>query len=80
MKTPGMLRKIDDLGRVVIPSELRKALDIQSGDLMELFVQEEGLVLRKFVTGCVFCGSSQGLVCYEGKYICQRCLSYLKKA
>ncbi len=78
MNTPGVLRKIDDLGRVVIPSELRKALQLKSGDLLELRAEEDRLVLKKFTPGCIFCGSIHSLVRYEGKDVCANCIRILK--
>lgn len=79
MSVPGMIRKMDNLGRVVIPQELRKSLGIQGGDELELRVENGGLLLRKFEPGCVFCGKSDDLVTYEEKYICGACLRNLRK-
>lgn len=79
MRMPGLIRKMDNLGRVVIPQELRKALDIQSGDAVELQLENRVVLLRKFAPGCVFCGKSEDLVTYEEKYICGACLRKLRK-
>lgn len=79
MKTPGMIRKVDELGRIVIPHELRKALDIGSGDLLELGCEGETLTLRKFSPTCVFCGDREELSAYKEKYICGECLRNLKR-
>lgn len=79
MSMPGMIRKMDNLGRVVIPQELRSALDIQGGDAVELWLENGTLRLRKFAPGCIFCGNSQELAVYEEKYICGVCLRKLRK-
>ncbi len=79
MKTPGILRKVDELGRVVIPSELRKAMKLETGDLLSLTLEEESLVLRKFTPGCIFCGGIEGLVSFEGKLVCGNCRNTLKR-
>ncbi len=80
MRTPGLVRKIDDLGRIVIPSELRRTLEINSGDELELFCEGDTLLLRKFSPACVFCGSIEDMVCYRGKNICMKCIREIKKA
>ncbi len=80
MRTPGMIRKVDELGRIVIPSELRKALEVGPGDAMELYLQEDRLVLKKFAPACIFCGGIQGLMTYEGKNICRKCIDTISRA
>ena len=79
MKTPGIVRKIDESGRIVIPNELRKALDLQCGDLMEMRCHGDTLVLREYAPDCVFCGSREALSRYQEKYICSVCLRNLRK-
>ncbi len=78
MKTPGRIRKLDDLGRIVIPADLRKALELDTGDALEMYVQEEYIVMRKFAPGCIFCGGTQGLMEYKEKNICAGCLRNLR--
>lgn len=79
MKTPGIVRKIDEAGRIVIPTELRKALNLQSDDLLELQCRGDAIVLRKYAPACVFCGGQDGLSVFEEKYICSHCLRNLRK-
>ncbi len=80
MRAPGMIRKVDDLGRIVIPAEIRQAMELSKGDPVEMFLQEDQLVLRKFVPSCIFCGGVEGLVTYSGKNICGNCVDIIKKA
>lgn len=73
LKATGIVRRIDDLGRVVIPKELRRTLRIKEGDPLEFFVTGDGIVLRKYTPGCVLCGSLDELHTLEGKQICLSC-------
>lgn len=79
MSTPGMVRKVDELGRIVIPHEIRRTLGIGSGDTLELCCREDGLLLRKFPAECVFCGGREDLFVYQEKHICGQCLRDLRK-
>lgn len=74
MKSTGIIRKVDELGRIVLPIELRRTLDIAEHDEMEIFIDGDQVILRKHEESCVFCSSSQGLVQYKGKYICNKCV------
>ena len=78
MKTTGMIRQLDTLGRVVLPIELRRTLDINSRDMLEILVDNGSIILRKYEPNCHFCGSSAGLTSYRDKMICSSCLSELK--
>jgi transcriptional pleiotropic regulator of transition state genes len=81
MKSAGIVRAIDDLGRIVIPVELRRTLDLAVNDLMEIFVDGENIVLRKYRPGCVFCGESDPqkikIVGIKGKIICRNCTNQI---
>ena len=80
MKATGIVRNIDNLGRIVIPKELRTIMKIEIKDPIEIYVDEKGnIVLKKFQPPCVFCGSEEEVDEYKGKYICQNCLVELKK-
>ncbi len=79
MNTPGMIRKIDALGRIVIPAVLRSRLGVESGDLLEMALEGDSLVLRKFSCTCVFCGGSQNLLTYMNKPVCRNCIANLKR-
>lgn len=78
MKIPGMIRKVDSLGRVVIPQTLRGHMGIQSGDLLEMFLEGDRLVMQKFACSCIFCGSNQHLIVFMDKPVCRECISKLK--
>jgi len=74
-RSTGMTRKVDELGRMVLPSELRKRFRIHEGDHLAIHVEEERIVLTKVETGCVFCDSTDGLVNFRDKLICKDCKS-----
>ena len=79
MKTTGMFRQLDSLGRIVLPIELRRTLDIHTKDMLEILVEGNTVVLRKYEPNCHFCGGSNGLTSYKDKLICRRCLKELKE-
>lgn len=68
-----IIRRVDSLGRIVIPVELRRMMDMESGQDVEMIIQDDTLVLRRFAPGCVFCGGLDHLVSYKEKYICAEC-------
>ena len=74
VKSTGIVRKVDELGRIVLPIELRRTLDIAEKDALEIYVDGSTIVLKKFRPSCVFCDSSRDLVTYKDKNICPRCL------
>lgn len=73
MKSTGIVRKVDELGRIVLPIELRRTLDIEERDALEIYLDGDKIVLQKYEPSCLFCGSDQGLVSYRGKNICSAC-------
>ena len=73
MRTPAVVRKMDALGRIVIPVELRRMLQLEQEQELELYVCEDGLILRKFSPGCIFCGEMVEIVVFHGKNVCRRC-------
>lgn len=74
MKSTGIVRKVDELGRVVIPIELRRTLDIAEKDALEIYVDADKIILKKYEPACVFCGSADNVVNYKNKNVCQSCL------
>ncbi len=78
MKSTGIVRKLDELGRIVIPIELRRSLNIKEKDPLEIFVENERIVLKRFSDSCIFCGSGKTVKTYRKKQICNSCLNKLK--
>ncbi len=78
MKSTGMVRKIDELGRVVIPIEIRNTLGIESRDELEIFVEGDKIVLAKHEPCCIFCGNAHGVVFFHSKLVCHDCAEQLK--
>lgn len=78
MKSTGIVRKVDELGRVVIPIEIRNQFDIAEKDPIEIYVDGSSIILKKFEKSCLFCGNSKKLTEYKDKLICSKCLSQLK--
>jgi transcriptional pleiotropic regulator of transition state genes len=79
MKSTGIVRKVDELGRVVLPIELRKTLDIAVKDALEIYVDGTSVILKKYEPACVFCGNAKNNETYQGKNICEDCRKELKK-
>ena len=79
MKSTGIFRKVDELGRIVIPIELRRSLGIDIKDSLEIFVDEEHVILKKYAPACIFCGQAKDVEQYKGKNICPSCREELKK-
>jgi len=79
MKSTGIVRKVDELGRIVLPIELRRTLDIMERDALEIYVDGESIVLKKYEPSCIFCGDAKNVVNYRGKNICPNCIRELKK-
>lgn len=79
MKSTGIVRKVDELGRIVVPMELRKTLDIKEKDPIEIFTDGDSIILRKYTDSCIFCGDNENAVRFEGKIICKNCLNKLKE-
>ena len=74
MKSTGIIRKVDDLGRIVLPIESRRTLDIAERDELEIYMENDRIILQKFEPACVFCGSSRSLISYRRKNVCQDCV------
>jgi len=79
MKSTGIVRKVDELGRVVLPIELRRTLDIAEKDALEIYVDGSTIILKKYEPACIFCGDAKDVTVYKGKNICPNCLRELKK-
>ena len=78
MKATGIVRKVDELGRIVLPIELRRTLNIDIKDPLEIYVDGESIMLKKYQPACVCCGSSDGIRQVKGKNICTNCIKELQ--
>ena len=79
MKSIGIVRRIDELGRIVLPAELRRTLDIGERETMEIFVEGTSVVLKKYRPTCIFCESARNLAVFRGKNICLQCMGELRE-
>lgn len=78
MKSTGIVRKVDELGRIVLPIELRRTLDIAEKDALEIYVDGDSIILRKYHPACIFCSSAENIVDFKGKNICGECMKKIK--
>ena len=78
MKSTGIVRKVDELGRIVLPIELRRTLDIAEKDAIEIYVDGESIILKKYEPTCIFCGDGRNVENYRGKNICANCMKELR--
>lgn len=79
MKSTGIIRRVDELGRVVIPKEIRKKLEICEKDPIEIYIDGHSIVLKKVETNCIFCGADKNLIEFQDKSICSKCLQNIKE-
>ena len=79
MKSIGIVRRVDELGRVVLPMELRKILDIEPRDSLEIFTDGDRIILRKYEPQCIFCSNSESMRTFKGKNVCENCINEVMK-
>ena len=79
MKSIGVIRKVDELGRIVLPMEIRNTLDIGPKDKLEIFVEGEKIILKKYAPSCTFCGSTKNNIILNNKRVCKDCLAKLNE-
>lgn len=79
MKSTGIVRNVDELGRIVIPKEMRTKMNISSSDPIEIYVEDDKIILKKFENACSFCGSGMDLSTFKGKKICAACIAEIKR-
>lgn len=77
LKSTGIVRKVDELGRIVLPIELRRTLNINEKDSLEIYVEGNQVILKKYEPSCIFCGDASNVTTYCGKNICKSCLEVL---
>ena len=75
MKSTGIVRKVDELGRIVLPIELRRTLDIEVKDAFEIYVDGAQIILKKYEPACIFCGNAKDIINFKGKNICHECMA-----
>jgi transcriptional pleiotropic regulator of transition state genes len=78
MKSTGIVRKVDELGRIVLPIEIRTTMDIQTRDALEIFTDENRIILQKYQPACVFCSNADDVIFFNGKRVCRTCLEKIK--
>lgn len=78
MKSTGILKSVDELGRIVLPKKMRENLDIDIRDRVEIFVEGDRIILKKYMPTCVFCDGDQDIVMFNGKRVCSDCLRSLQ--
>ena len=78
MKSTGMVRRVDELGRIVLPIELRKTFNIVEHDALEIYTEGNTIVLKKYEPACIFCGDARDVLVFKGRNVCQNCLKELK--
>lgn len=79
MKATGVVRKVDELGRVVLPIEIRKVLDIKHKDALEMFTEGDRIILQKYTPACIFCDNTENVVFFNGKRVCADCIKQMKE-
>ncbi|MBQ2806859.1 MAG: AbrB/MazE/SpoVT family DNA-binding domain-containing protein [Clostridia bacterium] len=78
MKSTGVVRKVDELGRIVLPISIRQTMDINEKDPLEIFIDENRIILQKYHPACVFCNNADRIVYFNNKRICEDCLEKIK--
>jgi len=79
MKSTGIVRRVDELGRIVLPIEMRRTLDIGEKDALEIYVEGSSVILKKYKPSCIFCDASKDISEFKGKNVCPKCLKELKE-
>lgn len=79
MKSTGVVRKVDELGRIVLPKELRTILGINEKDSIEIFTDEDKIILQKYQPACTFCNNAKDIIYFNGKRLCADCIAKIKE-
>ncbi|MDI9476179.1 MAG: AbrB/MazE/SpoVT family DNA-binding domain-containing protein [Natronincolaceae bacterium] len=79
MKSTGIVRKVDELGRIVLPIELRRTFGIAEKDALEIYVDGENIILRKYEPDCIFCGNAKDIEVFKNRNVCSECMAELKE-
>lgn len=79
MKSTGIVRKVDELGRIVLPIEMRRTLDIAERDALEIYVEGSSVILKKYKPSCIFCDATKDITLFKGKSVCPKCINELSR-
>jgi transcriptional pleiotropic regulator of transition state genes len=79
VKSTGIVRQVDNLGRVVLPVELRRVYDISEKDSLEIYVDDEQIILKKYAPSCIFCNNAKDTITFKGKIVCNECAKQLRE-
>ena len=79
MKSTGIIRKVDELGRIVLPIELRRTLDISERDNLEIYTDGQTIILKKYQPSCIFCNTDRDVLPFNGKNVCAGCLKAMSE-
>lgn len=79
MKSTGIVRKVDELGRIVLPISIRQTMRINEKDSLEIFTDENRIILQKYQPSCVFCNNADDIVYFNGMRICEACVAKIKE-
>lgn len=79
MKSTGVVRKVDELGRIVLPISIRQTMDINEKDSLEIFTEDNKIILQKYQPSCIFCNNADDIVFFSGKRVCETCLRKIKE-
>ena len=79
MKSTGVVRRVDELGRLVLPMELRKTFGIDDKDSVEIYTDGDLIILKKHEPACIFCGEARDVVSFKGKNVCKNCIKELNE-
>jgi len=79
MKYTGVVRRIDDLGRIVLPVELRRTMELDNGDSLEIFVEDNKIILKKYQPACIFCGDAREIGVFKGRNVCRSCAKEISR-
>ena len=79
MKSTGIVRRVDELGRIVLPISLRNRFEITEKDPLEIFIEGSSIILRKYEPFCVYCDDTKNLIEFQGKLVCKKCINKLSQ-
>ena len=78
MKATGITRRLDELGRIVLPKSIREEFEIHEKDPVETYTDEDKIILKKYLPACIFCGTAEDVIYFREKRVCQKCLQEIK--